>query len=146
MPYASSICFIGIDVAAHDIRFVEDNWESPVICHILSYHFLSFLFQGCVCLYYHVLHHYIWFFFSFKKNFITIKFLCRQHRYEHWCFCIQLKWREGKNNRKSNNYYKNLSNLRMGCWLVILRIDIRKIPVHWLFKFCHKICLDSLLA
>ena len=44
MPYASSICLIGIDVAAHDIRFVEDNWESPVICHILSYRLISFLF------------------------------------------------------------------------------------------------------
>lgn len=26
--------FIGIDVTQHDIRFVEDNWESPVICQI----------------------------------------------------------------------------------------------------------------
>lgn len=25
------LCLIGIDVSAHDIRFVEDNWESPVI-------------------------------------------------------------------------------------------------------------------
>lgn len=48
MPYASSICFIGIDVAAHDIRFVEDNWESPVIWHILFYLFFSFCL-GDVC-------------------------------------------------------------------------------------------------
>jgi glycyl-tRNA synthetase alpha subunit len=28
---------IGIDVTAHDIRFVEDNWESPVIFVVLVY-------------------------------------------------------------------------------------------------------------
>jgi len=28
---------IGIDIAAHDIRFVEDNWESPVIFIVLVY-------------------------------------------------------------------------------------------------------------
>src|SRR5687767_15659031 len=27
--YLESLVALGIDVAAHDIRFVEDNWESP---------------------------------------------------------------------------------------------------------------------
>lgn len=31
------ISLIGIDVTAHDIRFVEDNWESPVIFVVLVY-------------------------------------------------------------------------------------------------------------
>lgn len=30
----SYVVFIGIDVTEHDIRFVEDNWESPVMCKI----------------------------------------------------------------------------------------------------------------
>lgn len=29
--YIQSLSALGIDVAAHDIRFVEDNWESPVL-------------------------------------------------------------------------------------------------------------------
>ncbi|QXC59622.1 glycine--tRNA ligase subunit beta [Aquihabitans sp. G128] len=29
--YLESLAAIGIDVAAHDIRFVEDNWESPAL-------------------------------------------------------------------------------------------------------------------
>lgn len=29
------MCLAGIDVTEHDIRFVEDNWESPVIYHLL---------------------------------------------------------------------------------------------------------------
>lgn len=32
LPLAFNVlCFTGIDVCAHDIRFVEDNWESPVV-------------------------------------------------------------------------------------------------------------------
>jgi len=31
----------GIDVTAHDIRFVEDNWESPVIFILLVYNYFS---------------------------------------------------------------------------------------------------------
>ena len=83
MPYASSICLIGIDVAAHDIRFVEDNWESPVICHILSYRLISFLFLffffffsfvGMRVLILPCSTSLYWFFFSFHyllKKFIT---------------------------------------------------------------------------
>ncbi|XP_057817373.2 glycine--tRNA ligase, chloroplastic/mitochondrial 2 isoform X1 [Cryptomeria japonica] len=29
--YISSLVALGIDIKAHDIRFVEDNWESPVL-------------------------------------------------------------------------------------------------------------------
>ncbi|MGE5485631.1 MAG: glycine--tRNA ligase subunit alpha [Ignavibacteriales bacterium] len=29
--YLQSLAFIGIDPAAHDIRFVEDNWEAPTL-------------------------------------------------------------------------------------------------------------------
>jgi glycyl-tRNA synthetase len=29
--YLQSLVALGIDVAAHDVRFVEDNWESPVL-------------------------------------------------------------------------------------------------------------------
>ena len=29
--YLASLGALGIDVAAHDVRFVEDNWESPVL-------------------------------------------------------------------------------------------------------------------
>ena len=29
--YLRSLAFIGIDPAAHDIRFVEDNWEAPTL-------------------------------------------------------------------------------------------------------------------
>ena len=29
--YLKSLEVLGIDVEAHDIRFVEDNWESPVL-------------------------------------------------------------------------------------------------------------------
>ncbi|KAJ0112595.1 hypothetical protein Patl1_00102 [Pistacia atlantica] len=29
------ICLIGIDVGKHDIRFVEDNWESPVLYYLM---------------------------------------------------------------------------------------------------------------
>ena len=29
--YLESLATLGIDVAAHDIRFVEDNWESPAL-------------------------------------------------------------------------------------------------------------------
>ncbi|KAH9300591.1 hypothetical protein KI387_012174, partial [Taxus chinensis] len=29
--YLSSLVALGIDIKAHDIRFVEDNWESPVL-------------------------------------------------------------------------------------------------------------------
>ena len=29
--YLESLAHLGIDVAAHDIRFVEDNWESPAL-------------------------------------------------------------------------------------------------------------------
>jgi len=29
--YLKSLAFIGIDVAGHDIRFVEDNWEAPTL-------------------------------------------------------------------------------------------------------------------
>lgn len=32
---------VGIDVTAHDIRFVEDNWESPVIFITLVYNYLD---------------------------------------------------------------------------------------------------------
>lgn len=36
----------GIDVHAHDIRFVEDNWESPVIIfHLFSGSILSYIFS-----------------------------------------------------------------------------------------------------
>jgi hypothetical protein len=36
-----SLSMIGIDVTAHDIRFVEDNWESPVIFIVLVYNYFS---------------------------------------------------------------------------------------------------------
>lgn len=29
--YLGSLRALGIDTAAHDVRFVEDNWESPVL-------------------------------------------------------------------------------------------------------------------
>ncbi|MGH8558012.1 MAG: glycine--tRNA ligase subunit alpha [Methylococcales bacterium] len=29
--YLSSLSFLGLDLAEHDIRFVEDNWESPTL-------------------------------------------------------------------------------------------------------------------
>lgn len=29
--YLGSLAALGIDTRAHDIRFVEDNWESPVL-------------------------------------------------------------------------------------------------------------------
>jgi glycyl-tRNA synthetase alpha subunit len=29
--YLGSLRALGVDVAANDIRFVEDNWESPVL-------------------------------------------------------------------------------------------------------------------
>lgn len=29
--YLGSLCALGIDVAAHDVRFVEDNWASPAL-------------------------------------------------------------------------------------------------------------------
>lgn len=29
--YLASLGALGIDAAAHDVRFVEDNWESPVL-------------------------------------------------------------------------------------------------------------------
>lgn len=52
------LCLTGIDVSEHDIRFVEDNWESPVIIclwmvnhfHTYGDHFffsLFFLFSYC---------------------------------------------------------------------------------------------------
>lgn len=42
-------------MTAHDIRFVEDNWESPVMCETMFYGFsISFSFSlysqcGSVC-------------------------------------------------------------------------------------------------
>ena len=30
--YLGSLAAIGIDMALHDIRFVEDDWESPTLC------------------------------------------------------------------------------------------------------------------
>lgn len=38
---------IGIDVTAHDIRFVEDNWESPVI-FILVYNYFSAAYWNAI--------------------------------------------------------------------------------------------------
>ena len=29
--YLASLAFLGIDMAVHDVRFVEDNWESPTL-------------------------------------------------------------------------------------------------------------------
>ena len=29
--YLGSLAALGIDTRAHDVRFVEDNWESPVL-------------------------------------------------------------------------------------------------------------------
>lgn len=29
--YLGSLQALGIDVAAHDVRFVEDNWENPTL-------------------------------------------------------------------------------------------------------------------
>ena len=29
--YLQSLEFLGLDVSRHDIRFVEDNWESPTL-------------------------------------------------------------------------------------------------------------------
>ena len=29
--YLASLTFLGIDMAVHDVRFVEDNWESPTL-------------------------------------------------------------------------------------------------------------------
>jgi glycyl-tRNA synthetase len=28
--YLGSLAALGVDIKAHDVRFVEDNWESPV--------------------------------------------------------------------------------------------------------------------
>lgn len=36
-----SLFMTGIDVTAHDIRFVEDNWESPVMFILLVYNYFS---------------------------------------------------------------------------------------------------------
>lgn len=44
--HSSCLCMTGIDVRAHDIRFVEDNWESPVIFfHLFSGSILSYIFS-----------------------------------------------------------------------------------------------------
>jgi glycyl-tRNA synthetase alpha subunit len=29
--YLGSLAALGVDIKAHDVRFVEDNWESPVL-------------------------------------------------------------------------------------------------------------------
>lgn len=29
--YLGSLAVLGIDASKHDVRFVEDNWESPVL-------------------------------------------------------------------------------------------------------------------
>jgi hypothetical protein len=44
--FINSLSALGIDVTAHDIRFVEDNWESPVMCEPMFYAFsISFSFS-----------------------------------------------------------------------------------------------------
>lgn len=40
--------FAGIDVSQHDIRFVEDNWESPVMSSCLGVNSSPFLFLDCL--------------------------------------------------------------------------------------------------
>lgn len=39
---------IGIDVTAHDIRFVEDNWESPVFFFVLVYNYLNAAYWNAI--------------------------------------------------------------------------------------------------
>lgn len=36
----------GIDIKAHDVRFVEDNWESPVLFLFILSHSIDLVIQS----------------------------------------------------------------------------------------------------
>jgi hypothetical protein len=44
------VCLTGINVREHDIRFVEDNWESPVNFYLLRVFFFVFCLMPALVL------------------------------------------------------------------------------------------------